>query len=258
MHVDALITTVDPDRGNAVADLVGHLLANDVHVFLASDYHGPGYTLYGAVASEVDIIRLRVGDAPLPTYPQGLNLATRWVRHQHPDHSLLLILNDDLRVVRYDWLAQLKRAADRHPDAILGPKLIYPDGRVQHAGGFLLRSGGLAGGHYGEVIEVGSPLVDLERPCEFVTGACMAIPRAVLERLGSFDPSLPAWEDSEFCLRAREHGFETWYVPSAVLEHRTGNDRRPDDYMAKQAVASRMVRRMRWRALWPDSIVAGP
>jgi GT2 family glycosyltransferase len=243
-RVTAVITTVDPERARGVFDLETWLVEAHVRTLVFSDYETP---LWVGLRRKLRDTRTD----PLPSYPEGLRAAVEVALREPCD--LLLVLNDDLAVRDPYWLRELVRASDRHPGAILGPKLLYPDGRVQHGGGFLLRvQGSLVGAHYGQVTELGSPLLDLERQVEFVTGACMAIPPSTIERLGNFDGTLPAWEDSEFCLRAREAGIPTWYVPSSVLEHGTGELVRPDDYFAKQAAASRIVRRLHWRALWPD------
>lgn len=132
--------------------------------------------------------------------------------------DLLLLLNQDTEV-HTGFLASLARTFDDPAIGIAGCKLLYPDGTIQHAGGFLYRP-------RDESDHVGRHAPDdgrFDRPvdCEFVTAAALAISRAALARMGPLDEGFaPAYyEDADWCYRARAAGFRVVYQPQAVVTH---------------------------------------
>lgn len=133
-------------------------------------------------------------------------------------HELLLFLNNDIEPLS-GWLQALCRYAQCHPAAdVLGAKLLYPTGCVQHAGVVIGQDGyphnlyaGLPANH---------PAVDHSRALQAVTGACMLVRRAAFERVGGFDEQyLNSLEDVDLCLRVGENGGEVRYCHDAVLVH---------------------------------------
>lgn len=167
--------------------------------------------------------------------------------------EVLVLLNQDT-VVRPAWLTALRAAFTDQPQAgIVGCKALYPDGRVQHAGGWMEWPLGV-GHHYGHA-EPDDGRWDEARAVDFVTGAALGLRRAVLERIGYLDEDLrPAYfEDVDYCLRARAAGFLVWYAPAAVLEHHESTSTAP-------AARSRYYQRNRLRLvlkhLPPDRFLA--
>jgi GT2 family glycosyltransferase len=135
--------------------------------------------------------------------------------------DVLLFLNNDIEARRPGWLGALAAQALRPDVAAVGARLLYPDGRVQHAGVVI---GIGAAGH----ILVGLPadqpgylgLAVLTRECSAVTGACMASRRSLFEELGGFDEDLGIdTNDIDFCLRAQQRGYRVLYEPLAELIH---------------------------------------
>jgi O-antigen biosynthesis protein len=135
--------------------------------------------------------------------------------------DVLLFLNNDIEARRPGWLGALAAQALRPDVAAVGARLLYPDGRVQHAGVVI---GIGAAGH----ILVGLPadqpgylgLAVLTRECSAVTGACMASRRSLFEELGGFDEGLGIdTNDIDFCLRAQQRGYRVLYEPLAELIH---------------------------------------
>ncbi len=136
--------------------------------------------------------------------------------------EILVLLNQDT-VVHPGWLAAMTRAFEGERVGVVGCKILYPDGEtIQHAGGWIEWPLGLVY-HYG-YHERDDGRWDELRQVEFVTGASMAVRRAVLESIGMLDEGFwPGYfEDVDFCLRARRAGYEILYVPDAVLIHREG------------------------------------
>ena len=131
----------------------------------------------------------------------------------------LILLNQDT-VVESGWLGALVEAVLDNPGTgIAGGKALYPDGTIQHAGGYVNERGW--GSHYGYQCEdVGQ--FDQMRDVDYVTGAALVVTRRALGTIGGLDERFePAYfEDLDWCYRARMAGFRVVYVPRAVLMHR--------------------------------------
>lgn len=130
----------------------------------------------------------------------------------------VVLLNNDTRPAP-GWLDALSSYADAHPEAaIVGCKLLWPTGAVQHAGVVVdvnrdVRNlyAGLPGDH---------PAVNKPRRFQIVTAACMLIRREVLAALDGLDEAFRnGYEDVDFCLRAAERGNEIHYCPDSVVYH---------------------------------------
>lgn len=140
----------------------------------------------------------------------------------------LLFLNNDTEVINPGWLQELVSWAERPGIGVVGTKLLYPDGSIQHAGIVMGVEGHgshifekLPEHHYGPF---GSP--DWYRDYKAVTGACMMIPKSVFTKLGGFDEKYEiGYGDIDICLRAGEAGFRVVYTPFAELVHHEGGTR---------------------------------
>ena len=140
----------------------------------------------------------------------------------------LLFLNNDIEIVRPDWLTALLEYAQLPGVGAVGAKLLYSDGTIQHAGVVLKRTGVAHHAFRWAPREVlGSPrLADLPRNCSAVTGACMLVPRRIFEEVGGFDEQLRVvLNDVDLCLRIRERGYAVIYTPHAQLYHHEGSSR---------------------------------
>ncbi len=134
----------------------------------------------------------------------------------------LLFLNDDIEITHDEWLDALVENAHRPEVAIVGPQLLYGDGKVQHAGMFLSNNG--VGRHAFRFAASDDPcyfgLALTQRNVMAVTGACMLVRREVFKRLGRFDEAHEIINnDLDFCLRAHRAGMLTVYTPYASLVH---------------------------------------
>jgi GT2 family glycosyltransferase len=141
----------------------------------------------------------------------------------HVNTPFVLMLNDDITVIDPDWLRALVEIGQRPDVGIVGAKLLYPDDTIQHAGVILGPFGGSV--HVFKRLQGDNPgffdLPDVIRNISAVTFACALIDRAVFEAIGGLDEvNLPvAFNDTDFCLRAREAGYEVIYTPHACLHH---------------------------------------
>ncbi len=138
------------------------------------------------------------------------------------DGDYFLFLNDDMEVKHADWLDALLEHVQRPEVGLAGPQLVYPDGKVQHAGMFLSSNG--IGRHAFRFASADDPcyfgLNLTQRNVIAVTGACMLVRREVFERLGGFDEAHQITNnDLDFCLRTHQAGLLTVFTPYASLIH---------------------------------------
>jgi GT2 family glycosyltransferase len=134
--------------------------------------------------------------------------------------DIIVLLNQDTEV-EPEWLTQLVQGFD-HPEqpGIVGSKIFFPDGNtLQHTGGEVIWP--LAIGRHRGSGELDEGQYEQAETVDYVTGAAMAIRRAVLEQVGLLDEGFtPAYfEDTDFCYRARAAGFAVMYIPTACLRH---------------------------------------
>jgi GT2 family glycosyltransferase len=137
--------------------------------------------------------------------------------------EVLLFLNDDIVPVNKSWLGELIAPLEEPRIGVVGPLLLYPDQRVQHAGLFLgfnnlaghtLRGVRLPDGDHGFMAVA-------PRQVMAVTGAALCMRRADFETLNGFDGNLFALyiQDVDLCLRAHFSGLAVVYNPRAILLH---------------------------------------
>jgi ADP-heptose:LPS heptosyltransferase/GT2 family glycosyltransferase len=134
----------------------------------------------------------------------------------------LLFLNDDMEVIEPGWLDALLEHAQRPEVGIVGARLLYPGGKVQHAGMFLATPG--IARHAFRFAAADEPgyfgLALTQRNVIAVTGACLLVRRDTFDALGRFDEAHEIVNnDLDFCLRAHKAGLFTVYTPYARLIH---------------------------------------
>ena len=133
----------------------------------------------------------------------------------------LLFLNDDIEVLHPNWLEVLVSHAQRPDVGVVGPQLLYPDGKVQHAGIVMTPIGGRHIFRFADGDEPGPFGMALsERDILAVTGACMLMRRAAFEAAGRFNETHSVVNnDVDYCLRARAAGQKVIFTPHARLVH---------------------------------------
>lgn len=152
--------------------------------------------------------------------------------------SMVALVNNDIEVIDGDWLTEMVSWAQQPGIGCVGAKLLYPDGRIQHAG-VILGIGGVAGhSHkYAKREELGynSRLMVVQN-VSAVTGACLLVRKAVFEQVSGLDEEhlRVAFNDVDFCLKVREAGYRNVWTPFAELYHHESVSRGVEDTPEKQ------------------------
>jgi len=168
--------------------------------------------------------------------------------------ELLALLNNDLEMIDPSWLAELAGHALREGIGAVGARLLYPDGRVQHAG---VATGVLGvAGHVlrGRARDDAGPhgWSQILRASTAVTAACLVVRRQLFLDVGGFDAAeLPvAFNDVDLCLRLAQRGLRNLYVPTAELIHHESWSRGDDLSPEKRERFAREMQTMLLR--WPE------
>jgi GT2 family glycosyltransferase len=157
----------------------------------------------------------------------GYSLASN-AAAKHASGEHLLLLNSDVLPTTPGWVGRLADALDSASGVgAVGPKLIYEDGTLQHAGMYFARS---ARGthwenhHYFKGLDRDFPPANVARDVPAVTGACLLVRTAVFRDLGGLSGMYVQgdFEDSDLCLRLRRRGLTVRYVPQVELYHLEG------------------------------------
>jgi len=144
----------------------------------------------------------------------------------------ILVLNEDT-IVDQGCIMNLVSVGESDPKiGIIGPMVYHHDepGVIQSAGGML--------GKYWQSQHLGKNEKDTgqfesSHAVEWVSGCAIMIRREVIEQIGMFDTEyFLYWEETEFCIRAREGGWKIVNAPKAKLWHKgVRRDYQPSPYV---------------------------
>ncbi|MFB6200108.1 MAG: glycosyltransferase family 2 protein [Candidatus Nanohaloarchaea archaeon] len=136
-----------------------------------------------------------------------------------------VILNPDTEA-KEGWLKELLKESKKDDVGIVGGKLLYSDGEIQHAGARVGKKG---------PEHIKQNWTNEPREVEYVTGACALISREVIEEIGYLDEMFsPAYfEETDLCFRARYSGFRIIYNPDCNVIHYEGKstDNKPSSFV---------------------------
>lgn len=134
----------------------------------------------------------------------------------------IFFLNNDTTVQK-DWMPPLIRLLESDKSiGMVGSKLIYPDGRLQEAGGIIWSDG--SGWNYGRCDDPNKPEYNYVRDVDYISGAAIMLSRKLWEDIGGFDERYaPAYcEDSDLAFEVRKRGLRVVYQPLSVVTHFEG------------------------------------
>ena len=171
----------------------------------------------------------------------------------------LLFLNNDVIIDDPHWLRTLLDEALADPAVgAVGPKLLYPNGTVQHAG-VVLGVGGIAD-HAFRGLPADAPgyiaHAIAAREVSALTAACMLVRREAFEAVGGFDEAelAVAFNDVDLCVKLRQAGWRLIFTPDLVCEHRESMSRGDDFGEDKLArfMRENEAMRARWETILPE------
>ena len=162
----------------------------------------------------------------------------------------LVFLNNDTQVTP-GWLGALLEVFAECPDAgAVGPKVLYPSGHLQEAGGLL--RGDMTTEMVGANDDPTRPCYNIRRAVDYCSGVCLMVERDVFLSLGGFSDELaPAYyEDVDLCLKLRNAGRQIYYQPQAVIVHHLSKSHAGSGNGRKLTLISRNRQRMveKWQA----------
>jgi GT2 family glycosyltransferase len=175
--------------------------------------------------------------------------------------EIVLWLNNDTLALP-GWLPPLLGTFRQRPDAgAVGGKLLFPDGRLQEAGGVVFSDGRSA--NVGKWFpDPSDPLFDYVREVDYVSGAHLAFRRSFLELVGGFDESYrPIYcEDTDICFKVRQLGLKVYYQPESAIIHIEGGTSGTDESagdkryqtLNREVFAARWIDELRLQPTYPN------
>lgn len=186
-----------------------------VKVLVVDDYCQPDHSLkLKELASEQVSIIFRKKNGG---FAKAVNTGLRAANKKHD----VILVNSDI-VAHAGWVEGLQYGAYEFGTdvGIVGPKLLYPDGRIQSAGSYRNTDNPIWFDHYYRFQDANYGPANVPHYCLATTGACMYVKREFLEYVGILDEKFAfAFEDADWCIRGWEAGYRTLYFPSATLTH---------------------------------------
>lgn len=215
---------------------------------------------YLAGLAQLGSQQIRVLAAPGPfNFSRMNNFAAGQARGE-----FLLMLNNDTAALHPDWLAHMMRHALRQDVGIVGARLLYPDGHLQHAGVIL----GLRGPaeHPCLGLEASAPgymmRAQVQQNFSAVTAACLLVRKTLYHALGGLDEENfgVSYNDVDFCLRVGQTGQRIVWTPLATLLHEgSASQRRSIEATSQELKMARFTREQAaMYQRWPQIIASDP
>lgn len=170
--------------------------------------------------------------------------------------QFLFFLNNDA-CVQPGWLEPLLDLMRRDQSVgIVGSKLVYPDGRLQEAGGIYWRDG--SAWNYGRYDDPEKAPYNYVRNADYISGAAIMVRRELWAAVGGFDVRYaPAYcEDADLAFEARRHGYKVLYQPMSVVVHHEGISHGTDEDISSAKRALMEANVAKFREKWKQTLEA--
>ncbi|HEX5353521.1 MAG TPA: glycosyltransferase [Rhodanobacteraceae bacterium] len=155
----------------------------------------------------------------------------------------LILLNNDTAILHEDWIEALLNHAQRPEVGIVGAKLHYPDGRIQHAGVVLGLRGPADHPFIGGAMDAAGYMQRLQVDQNYtaVTAACLMIRKSVYDEVGGLDEQdfKVSYNDVDLCLKVRAAGYLSVWTPYARVMHEGSVSQTKVDKTAQEAKGKR-------------------
>jgi GT2 family glycosyltransferase len=177
----------------------------------------------GSADDSVEKMRQALPGATLITNPtnegyvKGVNKGIRLALDAGATH--VLVINNDA-IGEGKFIVQLKEALDRHPDAgLISPKILYYNSdRIWFSGGTFNNWLGYSRHTGMDSINDGK---GVESEQDYITGCSILVRADLFRTIGLFDEQYNIYgEDIDFCIRAKDRGYSSWYTPYTIVYHK--------------------------------------
>jgi len=216
---DPVVSVIIPTHGQVqftlrcLASIMVHAPSLPIEVIVMDDaWGGPDADALGLVRG-IRLVRNEINIGFLHSCNKAAGLA---------NGRYLYFLNNDTQVLD-DWIEPMVALFQQRPGTgAVGAKLLYPDGRLQEAGGIIWQDA--SGWNFGRLDDPSKPVFNYVCEVDYCSGAALMVERRVFAILGGFDERYaPAYfEDTDLCFRLRRIGLNTLYQPRAAVVHHEG------------------------------------
>lgn len=159
--------------------------------------------------------------------------------------EIVVFLNNDT-IVLPNWLERMHEVINHKNVGMVGSKLIYPDGSIQHAG--MVLNAEAVPTHIHHLAKLDSPEVNQIKEYPAVTGACIMIKRDLFLEVGCMDTEYPMYyEDVDLCFKIRSRGLKVLYQPKSVVIHLEGRSSANLDDILQHNKVSRIIFFNKWK-----------
>jgi GT2 family glycosyltransferase len=168
----------------------------------------------------------------------------------------LVFLNNDT-LVKPGWLtALLDTFKEERRAGIVGSKLLYPDGRLQEAGGIIWQDA--SGWNYGKFDDAGKPEYNYLRDVDYCSAAALMVPKALFESVGGFDSRYAPgyYEDTDLAFKVRQAGYRVLYQPLSEVIHHEGTTGGTD--ISTGAKKHQEINLSTFAEVWSDELAKRP
>jgi GT2 family glycosyltransferase len=229
-------------------------------------YFGLCALLFAANDADFEVIVVDDGSTDRTAMLEDIVEGVRVVRHDRAQ-GFVAACNDGAAAARGQYLAFLNNDTEATAGwldealavfdgfekvGLVGCKLVYPDGRLQEAGGVVWGTGDPW--NVGRSGKANDPAFNYLRQVDYASGAAILLPRAVWEEVGGFSAEYaPAYfEDTDLAMKVRQSGRRVVYAPGALVYHHEGQSAGVDTTsgMKRFQEVNRPKFKRRWRHLY--------